>query len=175
MAQIAELKNGNKIIEFFGPAENETAEQLSERMHKAGLKKLRDPRVKEFYEVQERNHLSCPCGNGTIFRYCCFKMINKGPFEVDHKKKASVKKDGEQMDLFMWSNEFDFVIAESADEARQLVMDHYGIEDYEGGEFEQANEEQEFTLRLDDGQKETKRVRDWIAEFGKSYFACTEY
>jgi hypothetical protein len=75
----------------------------------------------------------------------------------------------------MWSNEFDFVIAESAGEARQIVMDHYGQDEYEGMEFEQMNEELEFTLRLDDDQKEKKQVKDWIAEFGKSYFACTEY
>jgi hypothetical protein len=75
----------------------------------------------------------------------------------------------------MWSNDIDFVIAESADEAKRIVTEHYGCDQDDVGDFETQNEEKEFTLRLDDGEKVTKRISEWIAEFGKSYFACTEY
>lgn len=79
------------------------------------------------------------------------------------------------MGLCMWSNEVDYVVAESADEAKQIVSDHYGCGDEDLGIFEEEAVEKEFTLRMEDGTKITKLIADWVKERGKGYFACTEY
>ena len=79
------------------------------------------------------------------------------------------------MELCMWSNDIDYVIAESADEANQIVTDHYGCGQEELGVFEAEDGEKEFTLRLEDETKITKQIADWVKERGKGYFACTEY
>ena len=81
--------------------------------------------------------------------------------------------------LEMFTTEFDYVIAESEQEARKFCADYYGDEEaLDEMEFEVMDMEADFTFAPDPDDrstKETKKVRQWIEERGAGYFACTEF
>lgn len=82
--------------------------------------------------------------------------------------------------LHMWSNEFDFVIAETAEEAHQIWINWCDGEEplpFDECGWEELNPDSFFTF-IDcnyDYRKIKKRVREFISERGKGYFACSEY
>lgn len=79
------------------------------------------------------------------------------------------------MELHMWTNEFDFVIAETAEEARQIAVSHMGCDEEEAGDFETMNSDGDFTFVTEDAGKLTQKISEWISQVGKGYFANSEY
>lgn len=79
------------------------------------------------------------------------------------------------MELHMWTNEFDFVIAETADEARQIAVSNMGFDAEETGDFAKMSSDRDFTFVTGDGEKIKKKISEWINQQGKGYFANSEY
>lgn len=85
--------------------------------------------------------------------------------------------------LNLWTNGCDMVIAASADEAKQVVLDLSGPMDEEtlnGDGWAVCPDDDPFTLREDTDEEpwfrdRTMSVREWVAEHGPGYFASTEY
>jgi hypothetical protein len=89
------------------------------------------------------------------------------------------------MPLKIWTNDVDYVIAESADEAVEIASDLTGapIGDYADDEWTAWPDDKPFTFRYDEGdeypgspeRRETRTGAEWVALRGRGYFACSEY
>lgn len=81
----------------------------------------------------------------------------------------------------MFANDVtEWVIAESEEEANQIIAKHHGFDVSEMDEFSRVNTELSpnsyLTMDMDlDGRPVKKTVREWIEEYGKGYFGTTEY
>jgi hypothetical protein len=70
--------------------------------------------------------------------------------------------------LKMWTNDTDYVIAESAEEAREIIRSIYGgLDDDEIGELGILADDA-FDFQHDNGEIETKTVAEWIAQYGRA-------
>ena len=76
----------------------------------------------------------------------------------------------------MFTNDFDFVIADTPEEAKKIAIETqgYSVEDLDCSEFEPMDGRKMFTLRTDDTSTR-QRIAKFVKEYGKGYFACTEY
>lgn len=84
--------------------------------------------------------------------------------------------------LQMLSNGYDVVIAESIEDAREILINEFGIsyDETEGDGWRIYAPDEEFALAVeaDDEpfvRKETKLVSEWISESGRGFFGTTEY
>jgi len=81
--------------------------------------------------------------------------------------------------LQMWHNGYDFVICETAEEARALVMETTGCDadGADGDGWEAWAPDRDFSLVEADGNLPTGKrpVREWIEMAGRGYFASTEW
>ena len=89
------------------------------------------------------------------------------------------------MTLKVWANDVtDWVIAESAADARVVMNEHIGP-GYPGEDDDQIAPEDEWTpepddktleIRTDDGRGVVKKTcAEWVAESGRGFLASTEY
>ena len=75
-------------------------------------------------------------------------------------------------DLKMWTDGEDYVIAESLDDVKKILLEQgheVDIEEYIEG-FETMNTGTNFTLNDENAGKITKTVGEWIKECGKGFF-----
>jgi hypothetical protein len=80
--------------------------------------------------------------------------------------------------LWMWTNGTDYVIAENADEANVILRRTYAIEDVrdlDPVDDDCCNPNNLFRFHEEDGTTTTKTMKEWVEEFGKGFFASTEY
>ena len=79
-------------------------------------------------------------------------------------------------ELFLWTNETDFIIAESEDDCWKIYSELMQMDiEVESDEMEWSKVTRDFTLHYEDGRDVTKSVEEWIEEKGRGYFASTEY
>ena len=80
------------------------------------------------------------------------------------------------MNLKMWTNDCDYVIATTVEEAKQICIDTcgYGRDEVDEWDWEEVPRDQDFTF--DDGDQHIKEtIGHFILEYGRGYFACSEY
>lgn len=83
--------------------------------------------------------------------------------------------------LQMWTNDVDYVIAETEDEAKEIMKtkiyptDPYMHEEIDECDWGCLDSEDDFIFREDDGTDTTKTVAEFIRINGRGYFACSEY
>lgn len=71
----------------------------------------------------------------------------------------------------------DYIIAYSLEDAKKVSKNVNGYSDDELEEWDwwTLDEESEFSYEDADGKRDTKKVREWIEEYGEGYFASSEY
>lgn len=90
--------------------------------------------------------------------------------------------------LKMYTNGYDYVIAEDLSTAKQIMChEKYGLDnnyhdlnkkfkkELDGEGWREQDENSSFTLYDELGGGMTRTVRDWIKKEGKGFFACSEY
>lgn len=87
--------------------------------------------------------------------------------------------------LKIWTNDTEYVIAESADEAIAITCELTEIPaaDYADDEWYAWPDDKPFTFRYEEDQEyrgspkrcETHTGAEWVALRGRGYFACSEY
>lgn len=79
-------------------------------------------------------------------------------------------------DLHVFENDvIDWIVAESADEARQIAFEHSGKSDeYADLEYTQCPDDQPLTIN-EDGNETTKTCAEWCTINGKGFLCSTEY
>ncbi len=83
----------------------------------------------------------------------------------------------ENADLKMWTDGEDYIIAESLDEVKKILLEHGhddDLDEYIEG-FETMNTELKFTYNDEEAGGITKTVGEWIKERGKGFFASVNY
>jgi len=80
-------------------------------------------------------------------------------------------------DLEMWTNDFDYIIAHSKEEAIELAKKivGYGDDDLAECEWLAMDPDKDFYYEHADGSRETRTVAEWIEWSGKGYFACSDF
>lgn len=74
--------------------------------------------------------------------------------------------------LRMFTNDSDYVIAESAEDARSILRETVGELDEDMAAFVEVDNGTDFDFQESDGETTTtKTVGQWIAEKGRGYFA----
>lgn len=82
--------------------------------------------------------------------------------------------------LRLWTDDVDFVVAETPDEARRIVIERigYGEDDVPPVlEWREVPPSDQFTIWEDhpgSGKRETRPVGEWIAAHGRGLLASTE-
>lgn len=75
----------------------------------------------------------------------------------------------------MYTNEFDFIIAEDETEVNKIAVEYgYDMDFLEEVEWLPLADDFVFTLQHEDGTLEAKAVSEWINECGKGYFAWSD-
>lgn len=79
--------------------------------------------------------------------------------------------------LRLWSNDYDFIIAENKEEAIALAAKFFSSdkESFEEGDWYALREGDHFTYTDLYGRSHKKTVAEWIEERGKGYFASEWY
>ena len=79
--------------------------------------------------------------------------------------------------LQMWTNDIDYIITRSEEEAEEIAMKTmgYGKDDLEEVTWYKMSLDSMFTYRTEDGDDVKKTVKEFIKEYGEGYFACSEY
>ncbi|WP_437310078.1 hypothetical protein [Sorangium sp. So ce388] len=80
----------------------------------------------------------------------------------------------------VWTNDCDYVVAESAEEAKRLARAFYGGNDdpSDASAFEPCRDDRPFTFHEDGSrasQGVTKTFGEWAAERGRGYFCTSEF
>lgn len=78
----------------------------------------------------------------------------------------------------LWDNGNDFVIAESAEEAFALWLEHTGESrdtGYSADEYTAWDDDRVFTFADEDVLRTSKTAAEWVAEHGRGYFASRDY
>jgi hypothetical protein len=81
-------------------------------------------------------------------------------------------------DLKIWSNGYDFLIAESEDAAKELLKKTTGFqgdEFLEGDGWYAFNDNDDFTLREEDDKPRKQTAKAWCEEHGVGYFAAIDW
>lgn len=83
--------------------------------------------------------------------------------------------------LEMWTNEMDFIIAESEEDAKQILREIYGNdalviqECVDEVTWCTMDPNSKFDFGNDDGTITTRTVEEFIQINGRGYFACADY
>ena len=89
-------------------------------------------------------------------------------WDLEEKKESSP--------LHIYTNEMDYVIAESSQEACEIMMHESGLDEEEAGEFHQYPDGADFTMHgYSPDENRMKKAREWCLEHGKGYFASSEW
>ena len=83
----------------------------------------------------------------------------------------------ENVDSKIWTDGEDYVIAESLDEVKKILLEQghdEDLEEYIEG-FETMDTELDFTFNDEEAGKVTKTVDEWIKERGRGFFASVNY
>lgn len=91
----------------------------------------------------------------------------------------------EKPTLKIWTNDTEYVIAESADEAIQIASDLTGVPigDYAEDVWYARPDDKPFTFVYEEDyeyrgspeRRETHTSAEWVALHGRGYFACSEW
>lgn len=82
--------------------------------------------------------------------------------------------------LKVWTNDCDYVVADSAEEAMRLARDFYGsaLDPSDAAVFEPCKDDRPFTFHADGTRATpgvTKTFAEWAAERGRGYFCTSEF
>lgn len=82
--------------------------------------------------------------------------------------------DEQEVCLHIYNNDIDYIIADSPQEALEIMMSESGLDAEEAGTFVIYPDDRDFTMR-GFNEKIIKTAREWCVEHGKGYFACSEW